>query len=131
MRWSELAAAADGKSLTGTGTLELEGRPAVNGSGAFVVKPRTDFMGGDYRHFPLANASSPPSDCAAACEKEKAPRGRCVGWTWACPGMQGPLPVCWLKATITAAPKTDCATTGVLDLPCVPAPCTATGSRFL
>ena len=49
--------------------------------------------GGDYKHFPLPAVTIPASACQAACEKEAHSTPKCVGWTWACPGMQGPKPV--------------------------------------
>ena len=66
--------------------------------------------GGDYKHFPLPTVTTPASACQAACEKEAHSTPKCVGWTWACPGMQGPKPVCWLKDKMILPSKTDCAT---------------------
>ena len=65
-------------SLVAKGTLEVKGHAAVPGGG-WIVKPNTDYQGGDYRHFPLPNASSPASDCQAACEQDGT--AKCTAWT--------------------------------------------------
>eukprot|EP01052_Picozoa_sp_SAG31_P031921 SAG31_NODE_3441_length_4266_cov_46.035757_1_plen_382_part_10 len=104
---------ADAPSLSATGTLAIKGRPAVPGTNA-SVHPHTDFPGGDYKHFTLPAVITPASACQAACEKETHSTPRCVGWTWACPGMQGAKPVCWLKEKMILPAKTDCATSGTI-----------------
>jgi hypothetical protein len=100
-------------TLTATGSLLIPGRPATPG-GIFTVSKDTDYVGGDYKHFALRNASSPASDCQAACESELHSSPACIAWVWTCPGMQGPRPNCWLKNRVQSGPpRTDCATSGV------------------
>ena len=77
-------------SLVAKGTLEIKGHPAVPGDG-WIVKPKTDYQGGDYRHFPLPRASSPASDCQAACEQDGA--AKCTAWTCKFTGNQSLLAV--------------------------------------
>jgi hypothetical protein len=68
-----------------------------------------DRPGGDYRSFNLPSAH--PSLCRDACQTDS----RCRAWTYVNPGVQGPAPRCWLKASVPGAVRSQNTHSGVVD----------------
>src|SRR5881628_2262006 len=60
--------------------------------------------GSDYANF---NAES-PNVCRNSCGGD----GRCQGWTWVKPGIQGPTGHCWLKHRLPKLVKDPCCNSG-------------------
>jgi hypothetical protein len=56
------------------------------------AEDHTDRPGADYKNFMIDNWAG----CEATCNDE----GRCVAWTYARPGLQGPRGHCWLKTAV-------------------------------
>src|SRR5262249_44860396 len=78
--------------------------------GAVGIEPQTgpvefaiDRIGGDYRHFDLANDPSGKS-CQAACEAEES----CRAWTYLRPGYGQASAACFLKDRITRPVRRSC-----------------------
>ena len=107
-------------ALVATGRVQGLGTRATPAQS--TLHKNTDMMGNDYRHFVLNSTGAPAAACQSACEAEvngTASTPPCRAWAWACPGMQGPDPVCWLK-TAPARTSRDCATSGTVT-PAAPA----------
>ena len=69
--------------------------------------PNTDRPGFDIRNIPFrGNAQA----CLGLCNRDS----QCRAWTFVKAGVQGPLPVCWLKFTIPQAVPNRCCTSGVI-----------------
>jgi hypothetical protein len=66
--------------------------------------PYCDMMGGDKAAYYVNNAVS----CQAMCDQAS----YCRGWTWVKPGVQGPKAVCYLKAVLKPARRSDCCISG-------------------
>lgn len=75
--------------------------------GTSPFERETDRPGMDYRH--QAGVGSPEL-CRGLCDGEP----RCRAFTWVRSGVQGPLPVCWLKGAVPPAQPDKCCVSGVV-----------------
>ncbi|MBI2373640.1 MAG: PAN domain-containing protein [Deltaproteobacteria bacterium] len=71
------------------------------------LEPGIDRPGSDYRSFDLEKPEA--ALCKDACTAE----AKCVAFTYVNPGVQGPMPRCWLKNAIPATVPNACCVSGV------------------
>lgn len=84
--------------------------------GMAPLEGATDRHGSDYYHF----TTRAPDDCAEACARDE----RCLAFTYVRAGVQGRLPVCWLKTHVPGPAHNECCVSGVkvFEGPAAPAP---------
>lgn len=93
----------------------------INGAiaqGPQYVEENTDRPGQDYRSFDVPNPVQGTFGgtwdvCQRKCEGDKS----CPAWTYAKPGIQGPLAKCWLKSSLPNALSNNCCISGVVPRP--------------
>ena len=67
----------------------------------------TNRFGGDYAH--VVMDIDAPLECRKICEGDSA----CEAWTYVQPGIQGPMPMCWLKSIVPPPSYDTCCVSGV------------------
>jgi hypothetical protein len=80
--------------------------PPAQQSQAGSMEQDTDRTGSDIYGFNVAQ--SDPSMCQTACTVN----GQCAAWTYVKPGIQGPLPRCYLKSAAPAPARNSCCVSG-------------------
>ena len=71
-------------------------------------EPSTNRYGGDYAGIALWDGAD-PFECSKLCHND----ANCAAWSYVEAGIQGPVPMCWLKNTVPEPSANVCCTSGV------------------